>query len=87
MCYCWVRLFTPGTHITIIGIPGWAPTEYNMSGSNSGLYFTSVATQVIKCGYGKGEQQYALIPRGLASWTEMVSWTWQATDVMLIQWC
>ena len=46
-----------GTRVTIIGVPGWAPTEYDTSGPNSGLRFTSVATQVIKCGYRKeGEQ-------------------------------
>ena len=74
--------------VTIIGIPGWAPTEYDMSGPNCGLCSTWVATWVIKCGYGKeGEQQYALIPGGLASWIEMASWTWQAVDLTLIQWC
>ena len=74
--------------ITIIGIPGWAPAENDMSGLICGLHSISVATRVIKCCYGKkGEQRYALIPGGLASWIEMVWWTWQATDLMLIQWC
>ena len=44
-------------HIPIIGIPGWVPTEYDMSGLNSGLHSTSVATRVIKCSYGKGGEQ------------------------------
>ena len=40
---------------------GGHQTEYDMSGPNSGLCFTSVVTRVIKCGYRKeGEQQYAL---------------------------
>ena len=44
-------------HVTIIGVPGGAPAEYDMSDLNCGLRSTSVATQVIKCGYGKeGEQ-------------------------------
>ena len=77
-----------GMHITIIGVPGWVPAVYDMSGPNYGLRCTSVATQVIKCGYGKeGEQQYALVPGGLARWTETALWTWQAIDLALIQWC
>ena len=39
--------------VTIIGIPGWTPTEYDKSDPNCGLRSTSVVTQVIKCGYGK----------------------------------
>ena len=61
-------------HITIFGIPGWVPTEMTQSGPICGQRATSVATRVIKCGCGKiGEQQYALVPGGLASWTGMVS--------------
>ena len=29
-------------HITIIGIPGWVPTEYDMSGPNHGFHSTSL---------------------------------------------
>ena len=84
-CHHRVRLLPLATHVTIIGIPGWAPAEYDMCGPNCGLHSTLVATRVIKCGYGKeGEQRYALVPRGLASWIEMVPWTWQATDLTLI---
>ena len=32
------------TRITIIGIPGWAPIEYNMSGPNHGFHSTSIVT-------------------------------------------
>ena len=74
--------------VTIIGIPGWVPTEYDMSGPNHGFHSTSIVNQVIKCSYGKeGEQRYTLISGGLASWIEMVSWTWQAADPALTQQC
>ena len=74
--------------ITNIGVPGWVPAEYDMSGLNCVFHSTSVATRVIKCSYGKeGEQQYALTPGGLASWIETASWTWQAADPTLIQQC
>ena len=45
------------TCITIIGIPEWVPTEYDMSGPNSGLHSTLVVTRVIKCSYWKGGEQ------------------------------
>ena len=45
-----------------------------MSGPICGQRATLVATRVINCGCGKiGEQRYALVPGGLASWTGMVS--------------
>ena len=48
-------------HITIIGVPGWAPIEYT-SGPNHELHSTMVATWVIKCSYRKeGEQWYILV--------------------------
>ena len=60
-------------YVTIFGIPGWAPTETTWVARFVNSVPPRLWPQVIKCSCGKiGEQWYALIPGGLASWTGTV---------------
>ena len=75
--------------ITIIGVPGWVPAENDMSGPICGLHVPPrlwpESSSVVM---GNKESNDMLsVPRGLASWIETFSWTWQAVDLTLIQWC
>ena len=53
---CWVGTLSPSVaYITILGVLGWAPTEYEWP--NRGPRSTLVATQVFRCGCGKEEDK------------------------------